>query len=51
MQGFALYGHPQGQARWIEADDPMDGVDVVEDRPRDSDMGEVTSESESEMED
>ena len=51
VQGFAAHGHPHGQAGWIEDDDPMDGVDVVEDGPHDSDMGEVTSESESEMED
>ena len=47
MQEFATHGHPYGQTGWIEDDDPMVGVNVGEDGPHDSDIGEVTSESES----
>ena len=42
VQGFEAHGHLHGQAGWIEDDDPMNGVDVGEDGPHDSDMGEVT---------
>ena len=37
---------PARAGRWIDDDDPMIRVDVEEDGPRDSNMGETTSESE-----
>ena len=46
--GFAAHGDPHKQAGWINDDDPMIGVDMEEDGPRDSDIGETTSESEME---